>query len=66
MIGSETCLVGWVHAIRKVGKRLFIVIWTHTETIQVLFEHNDTVSKPMIDWIAGIPEESLVQIWGTV
>lgn len=60
VIGNEVAIIGWVHTIWKVGKWIFVVLRTHTDTIQTLFEHNEDISKQMIDWISAIPEESIV------
>jgi lysyl-tRNA synthetase class II len=41
---NETAILGRVHSVRKVGKRLFLVMRKDRETIQIFFEKSEMIS----------------------
>ncbi len=73
MEGKEVKVAGWVHAVRKIGKLVFLVLRDFTGTIQVTFRVPKEASdeereryKQLIKRVSKLPLESVVMVRGVV
>mmetsp|Transcript_25663 Transcript_25663/g.42206 ORF Transcript_25663/g.42206 Transcript_25663/m.42206 type:complete len:547 (-) Transcript_25663:249-1889(-) len=57
---------GRIHNSRAKGKLCFIVLRQGSSTVQVVFSQGDHTSKELIKYAAGLPKESIVDIFGLV
>ena len=55
-----------VHNIRSKGNNCFIVLREQFSTVQAVAFKNETTTKEMIKYMAGVPSESIVDIVGVV
>ncbi|NPA84914.1 MAG: aspartate--tRNA(Asn) ligase [Crenarchaeota archaeon] len=73
MEGKEVRVAGWVHAVRRVGKLVFLIVRDFTGTIQVTFrvpkeasEEEKERYKELIKKVSKLPLESAVMVVGVV
>lgn len=64
--GQEVLVRARVHNIRGKGNNCFIVLRENFFTLQTLAFKTETISKEMIKYMTGVPNESIVDIVGTV
>lgn len=66
LVGQVIQVRGRVHTIRVKGKTGFIVVRQRFSTLQAAVFGGENVSKQMINFISKIPNESIIDIVGTV
>lgn len=59
-------LRGRLHTSRSKGKQCFLVIRQQQYTVQCLAHVSNTVSRQLVKFAAGIPKESIVDVYGMV
>lgn len=59
--GSPACIAGWVHRRRTLASVTFVVVRDRTGLTQVVVKDAETISR-----LSGIPEETTVEVTGTV
>ncbi|NUR78872.1 MAG: aspartate--tRNA(Asn) ligase, partial [Dermatophilaceae bacterium] len=59
--GERATLAGWVHRRRKLASVTFLVLRDRSGLAQVVVKDDETVRQ-----LAGLPEESVVEVTGTV
>ncbi len=73
MEGKEVRVAGWVHAVRRIGKLVFLILRDFTGTIQVTFripkdadDETKEKYKQIIKLVSSLSLESVVMIRGVV
>jgi len=71
--GKRVRVAGWVHAVRRIGKLVFLILRDFSGTIQVTFrvpkeasEEEKQKYKELIKKVSKLPLESVVMVTGTV
>ena len=67
LAGEHVLVRGHLQISRTLGKGVFVLVRSSLYSVQgVAFENNSTISKAMIQYIAGLPAESVVDMKGKV
>jgi len=66
LAGQKVWVRGRLHTCRAKGKQCFFVIRQQKWTVQVIAVQNETISKQMIKFVAGINLESIIDVEGVV
>ena len=64
--GQSFWVRGYLQTVRAKAKLVFITLRQQTATIQAILHESDKVSRPMIKFAAGVPKESVVDVFVTL
>ncbi|CAH0490717.1 unnamed protein product [Peronospora farinosa] len=64
--GESFWVRGYLQTVRAKSKLAFITLRQETATIQGILHESDKVSRPMIKFVAGVPKESVVDVFVTL
>lgn len=62
-VGQKVLLRARIQTSRATGKMVFLVLRQRIDTIQAILSLQEgKVSKPMVKWVSGLPDESIVLV----
>jgi aspartyl-tRNA synthetase len=66
LVGQHVWIRGRLHTSRAVGKGIFLVLRQNISTVQAVMFQGSKIPKAMVKYAAGIPLESIVDIYAFV